>query len=124
PGRDQLAGLYAGADVFVTASTSHFETFGRAPAEALACGTPAVAPRYDGFVQVLDQPGGRLVDVDFTDGGPHVDEDQLLRAVYEVLSAPVPPDRSTIAAAARRRLGRSATIGLLAYLAGDPPGHR
>jgi glycosyltransferase involved in cell wall biosynthesis len=33
PGRDELAALYSAATVFVTASTSHFETFGRAPAE-------------------------------------------------------------------------------------------
>src|SRR5262249_39754368 len=33
PSREQLANLYNAADAFVTASTSHFETFGRAPAE-------------------------------------------------------------------------------------------
>ena len=64
PTPDRLADLYNAADVFVTASTSHFETFGRAPAEALCCGTPAVAPRYDGFAEVLDQAGGTLVDVE------------------------------------------------------------
>ncbi|MGW5418788.1 glycosyltransferase family 4 protein [Streptomyces sp. NPDC003943] len=120
----QLADLYNLADVFVTASTSHFETFGRAPAEALACGTPAVAPRYDGFAEVLAQPGGTLVDTE-TDprtGTPHVNEDLLLRAVYEVLSAPWPPARQVVSATARRRFGRSATIGLLSHLADDGPG--
>ena len=63
PTRAQLADLYAESDVFVTASTSGYETFGRAPVEALACGTPAVAPRYAGFPEVLDQPGGRLADL-------------------------------------------------------------
>ena len=70
PNREQLADLYSAADVFATASTSHYETFGRAPAEALACGTVAIAPRYDGFVDVLAQPGGRLVDVEFEDDLP------------------------------------------------------
>ncbi|MGH3932589.1 MAG: glycosyltransferase family 4 protein [Pseudonocardiaceae bacterium] len=123
PTPEQLADLYNLADVFVTASTSHFETFGRAPAEALACGSPAVTPRYDGFVEVLAQPGGTLVDVevDPRTRTPHVDEEQLLRAVYEVLSAPHPPERREVSATARRRFGRSATIGLLGYLADGVP---
>ncbi|MEA2842941.1 MAG: hypothetical protein QOJ69_612 [Actinomycetota bacterium] len=114
PTPDQLADLYNVADVFVTASTSHFETFGRAPAEALCCGTPAVAPRYDGFVEVLDQPGGTLVDVevDLSTAAPHVDEAKLLRAVYDVLSDPQPPRRTDVATIARRRFGRSHTLRL------------
>ena len=121
PDRGQLADLYNTADVFLMASTSHFETFGRAPAEALACGLPVVAPRYDGFAEVLAQPGGKLVDVrtDTVTSAPHVPEELLLRAVYEVLSAPRPPSRDEISASARRRYGRSATIGLLGYLAGE-----
>jgi glycosyltransferase involved in cell wall biosynthesis len=118
----QLADLYRAADLFVTASTSHFETFGRAVAEALACGTPAVAPRYDGFVEVLAQPGGRLVDVDIDEpsGVPRADEEQLLRAVYEVLSAPDRLDGAVVAAVARSRFGRCGTIGLLRHLVGEP----
>jgi glycosyltransferase involved in cell wall biosynthesis len=120
PGRELLADLYNAADLFVTASTSHFETFGRAPAEALACGLPAVAPRYDGFAEVLAQPGGTLVDVhvDEATGAPYLPGELLLRAVYDVLSSPRPP-RHDVAAAARRRFGRSGTIGLLGYLAGE-----
>jgi glycosyltransferase involved in cell wall biosynthesis len=119
PAPGQLADLYNVADVFVTASTSHFETFGRAPAEALACGSPSLAPRYDGFVEVLAQPGGTLVDVevDLETGIPYVPENLLLRSIYEVLSCPRPPERQEVAAIARRRFGRSSTIGLLGYLA-------
>lgn len=117
-GREQLADLYSSADAFVTASTSHFETFGRAPAEALACGTAAIAPRYDGFAEVLDQPGGTLVDLDPSSATPAVDEEGLLRAVYDTLSAPRRPAAREVSAAARRRLGRSHTIRLLDYLAG------
>ena len=119
PTREQLADLYSLADVFVTASTSHFETFGRAPAEALACGASAIAPRYDGFVETLAQLGGTLVDVelDAETGTPRVDEERLLRAVYDVLSSPQPESRAEVAAIARRRFGRSTTIGLLGYLA-------
>ena len=118
PTPDELADLYNVADVFVTASTSHFETFGRAPAEALACGSPAIAPRYDGFVETLRQPGGVLVDVELDPetGTPHVQEERLLRAVYEVLSSPRPPRREEVAAIARSRFGRSTTIRMLGYL--------
>jgi glycosyltransferase involved in cell wall biosynthesis len=121
PDPGQLADLYNTADVFVTASTSHFETFGRAPAEALACGLRVVAPRYDGFAEVLAQPGGTVVNVraDAVTGAPYAPEELLLRAVYEVLSDPRPPSRDEISATARRRFGRSATIGLLGYLAGE-----
>ncbi len=119
PSREQLAALYTAADVFVTASTSHFETFGRAPAEALACGTTAIAPRYDGFADVLAQPGGKLVAVDLEDGVPRASEGGLLRAVYEALTFPPDASASEIAATARRRFSRARSLGLLDYLAGS-----
>jgi glycosyltransferase involved in cell wall biosynthesis len=119
PDRDRLARLYCAASVFVTASTSHFETFGRAPAEALACGTPAVAPRYDGFAEVLAQPGGTVVDVALEEGVPRASEASLLRAIYAALALPAAATRDEIASAARRRFCRSRTLGVLGYLA-DP----
>ncbi|HEY7213397.1 MAG TPA: glycosyltransferase family 4 protein, partial [Thermoanaerobaculia bacterium] len=122
PGAEDLVDLYGAADVFVTAATSHFETFGRAPAEALACGTPAVAPRYDGFAEVLDQPGGKLVGVEFDAEGPHAREDEMLRAVYDVLSAPQRVPAREISDAARRRFGRSRTLRLLAHVAAEDLG--
>ena len=122
PEREELAALYSEADVFATASTSCFETFGRAPAEALACGTPAIAPRYDGFSEVLDQPGGRLVDVELGEAGPQANEASLLRAIYDVLSRPRCESREAIAAAARRRFARSRTIRLLAHVVSAQPG--
>jgi glycosyltransferase involved in cell wall biosynthesis len=125
PDDEDLADLYGAADVFATAATSHFETFGRAPAEALACGTPVVAPRYDGFAEVLDQPGGYLVDVEDTAidlGGPRVDEDSMLRAIYDVLSAPDRVPANEIASIARQRFGRSRTIRLLDHVVAENPG--
>jgi len=118
PSRRQLADLYNIADVFLTASTSRFETFGRAPAEALICGCPSVAPRYDGFVEILAQPGGTIVDpkIDRFDGTPLADEVGLLRAVYNVLTDPRRPAREDIADVARRRFGRSQTMGMLRNL--------
>jgi len=121
PTAEQLAALYRAADVFATAATSVFETFGRAPAEALVSGTPAVAPRYDGFVDVLDQPGGSLVDVCVAAGEVHVDEERMLRAIYEVLSAPEPIPPARIAEVARSRFCRSRTIRSLAHVVEPEP---
>lgn len=118
PPARQLADLYTVADVFVTAATSRFETFGRAPAEALACGCPVVAPRYDGFVELLDQPGGTVTELAAdrdAAGWPVADEAALLRGVYDVLSSP-PPDRAAIASIGQLRFGRSRTISLLRHL--------
>lgn len=130
PDRSELADLYRLADVVLTASTSHFETFGRAPAEALACGTPVVAPRYDGFAEVLAQPGGVLVDVvTGPDGAPRADEAALLRGVFDVLTTPRPPRPEQVSERARERFGRSLTIHALDHLAAGPtaqapaPGH-
>lgn len=113
PSRRILAHLYACADVFVTAATSPFETFGRALAEALACGTPVVAPRFDGFPEVLAQPGTALAALD----GVEASEEQLLLAVYETLARP--SARSATADAAHERFARSKTLATA--FAADPP---
>jgi hypothetical protein len=77
-----------------------------------------VAPCYDGFPEILAQPGGTIVDpkIDALDGTPRADEVALLRAVYDVLTATRRPAREDIADVARRRLGRSQTMGLLRNL--------
>ena len=49
--RDQLARVYAAADLFVFPSLS--ETFGLVMAEAMACGTPVAAFPVDGPLEVL-----------------------------------------------------------------------
>jgi len=50
---DALAHALASADVFVHAGTR--ETFGLAPLEALACGTPVVLPARAGFLDLIDE---------------------------------------------------------------------
>ena len=117
PSREQLARLYNAANAFVTASTSHFETFGRAAAEALACGTIAIAPCYDGFAEVLAQAGGSLVDVEIETGVPRVSEASLLRAIYEALSFPPRASAEEISSVACQRFCRSRNLRLLSYLA-------
>jgi glycosyltransferase involved in cell wall biosynthesis len=48
-----LVRYYNAADLFVSAAVSLFETFGRAPVEAQACGTPPVVADYDGFRETV-----------------------------------------------------------------------
>lgn len=52
--REQLARLYASADVFVFPSRA--DTFGLVMAEAMACGTPVAAYPVDGPLTVLERP--------------------------------------------------------------------
>ena len=54
--RDELAKVYAAADVFVFPSRS--ETFGLVMLEAMACGTPVAAYPVDGPLEVLNTTAG------------------------------------------------------------------
>lgn len=55
--REELAKVYAAADVFVMPSKS--ETFGLVMLEAMACGTPVAAYPVDGPLEVLADEQGR-----------------------------------------------------------------
>lgn len=59
----ELAGYYAGADVFVFPSRT--DTFGLVMIEALACGTPVAAFPVSGPLDVLT-PGSGVMDADLT----------------------------------------------------------
>lgn len=61
PHPDILIEFYNAADLFVTTAISMFETFGRSPLEALACGIPVVAPKYNGFRETVPDFCGELV---------------------------------------------------------------
>jgi len=60
-GQRELASVYRAADVVCSAST--FETFGFTALEAMACGTPFLGPRAQGFRDVVSHgKGGYLFD--------------------------------------------------------------
>jgi glycosyltransferase involved in cell wall biosynthesis len=79
--REELAKLYAAADLFAFPSRS--ETFGLVMAEAMACGTPVAAYPVDGPLEVLGRPNhdgrGSL-------GG--VMHEDLQQACYAALATP------------------------------------
>jgi len=76
--RDELAKVYAAADVFVFPSRS--ETFGLVMLEAMATGTPVAAYPVDGPLEVLGTPDGRC-------HGGVMDED-LRNACFMGLAVP------------------------------------
>jgi len=61
PDKEVLVQYYNAADLFVSAAVSVFETFGRAPVEAMACGTPPIVSDYDGFRETVHAECGFLV---------------------------------------------------------------
>ncbi len=61
PSHEDLLGLYNAADLFVLIGVSEYETFGRSPLEAMACGAVPVVPAYDGFFENIPETAGVLV---------------------------------------------------------------
>ena len=86
PPISRLRELYCTSDAFLTLSTSRHETFGRAPVEAMACGTPVIAPRYNGFVDTVSDQAGLLLDVTRDHGEHRCDMKAAFRAVQEAVS--------------------------------------
>ena len=86
---ERLAGLLASADVFLQAGDQ--ETFGLAALEAMACGTPVVVRDAAALGELVAEGGGTAV------GSANP------AAWAEAIAAIFTADRSSIAAAARRR---------------------
>ncbi|QXV57828.1 glycosyltransferase family 4 protein [Amycolatopsis sp. TNS106] len=67
--REETVSLYNAADLYVSGATSIFETYGKAPLEAMACGLPAVLPRWDGFPYFVGEHNGALAEVRYGNTG-------------------------------------------------------
>jgi glycosyltransferase involved in cell wall biosynthesis len=61
-GLDDLPRLYAGADVYVSASRG--EGWGRPMMEAMACRLPTVATRWSGNLDFMDDDNSMLIDIE------------------------------------------------------------
>jgi glycosyltransferase involved in cell wall biosynthesis len=61
PPVETLVRYYNAADLFVSAAVSRYETFGRSPVEAMACGVPPVVSDYNGFRETVTPETGYLV---------------------------------------------------------------
>jgi glycosyltransferase involved in cell wall biosynthesis len=125
---EDLARLYAAADVLVNAGFYHRENFGLAQAEAQACGVPVVCTAWGGFKDVV-LPGetGFLMDAVLTKRGVRVDWATGARHVVALLRDPALRERmgARAAARARERFSVAALAHNLAGVvaeAGAPPG--
>mmetsp|Transcript_88126 Transcript_88126/g.251534 ORF Transcript_88126/g.251534 Transcript_88126/m.251534 type:complete len:271 (-) Transcript_88126:190-1002(-) len=89
-GHDDLAQLYASVDCCVSAST--FETFGYTAIEAMACGTPFLGPRAQGYRDTVQHnKGGYLFDAKDITSAAHylelmIEEKAELFPIERVLS--------------------------------------
>lgn len=63
--KQQMLPLYQSADLFVSLAVSIFETYGKSPMEAIACGVPAVLPNWDGFRYYIHEGNGSLAKVNY-----------------------------------------------------------
>ena len=81
-----LVRWYNAADLFVTAAVSDFETFGRAPVEAMACGTPPVVPAYDGFRESVTPETGFHAPTTLRGCRKWPDVERLAATILEALS--------------------------------------
>jgi glycosyltransferase involved in cell wall biosynthesis len=86
PPGDELVSLYCAADLFVLLGVSSFETFGRSPVEAMACGTPPVVPRYDGFYENIPETAGVLVPTHGDLAARVCDRERFVQSVLALLA--------------------------------------
>ncbi len=92
--QEQLAQLYAAADVYLNASIE--ETFGMTTAEALACGTPAIVFDSTACPEIVDEHTGIVVPAGAT-------ADDVLVAVDEIKKIGKEHYRSACAQRANKR---------------------
>jgi glycosyltransferase involved in cell wall biosynthesis len=114
---ENLARLYAAADVFVNASVYHRENFGLAQAEAQACGVPIVCTAWGGFKDVIRAgETGYFMDAVMTKHGIRVDWATGAQRVIELLTNPTLHRQMQLQAQAwaTQRFSNTAVVELLA----------
>jgi glycosyltransferase involved in cell wall biosynthesis len=124
-GSQDLAALYASADVLVNASIYHRENFGLALAEAQACGLPVVCSAWGGFKDVVREgETGYFMDAVMTKHGVRVDWAMGAQRAIKVLV-----DRSLHAQLrvqahnwARQRFSNAALVEALGPIIASPEG--
>lgn len=107
----ELVRYYQAADVFCTTALSVNETFGRAPLEAIACGTPTVTYAYNGFREHIPVNCGSLVSPISKDGRPNHNLEGIASALTSWLARPG-EDMG-------ERLGRSEQVRCYSHEAGN-----
>lgn len=86
----ELASLYAGANAYFSTGPTIFETFGRSVVEALASGTPVIAPRFMGVLDHLPIPQCVAVKLVERQGFLYFDEDDFLDKACRLIRFPPP----------------------------------
>lgn len=86
---EDLPALFSASDLFLT--TSSYEGFGLAAAEALSCGTPVVGLAAGGLTDVVGPGCGTLLDID-------ADSHELAAAIRDLIENPDRLSRSSAAA--------------------------
>jgi hypothetical protein len=128
---EDLARLYAAADVLVNVSVYHRENFGLAQAEAQACGVPVVCTAWGGFKDVIREgQTGYLIDAVMTKHGIRVDWATGAQRVIALLTNPALHAQMRIQAQtwAKQRFSNAAFVAALAPIVSmqrqDEPGVR
>ena len=120
PAPETLVRYYNAADLFVSAGVSVFETFGRSPVEAMACGTPSVVSAYNGFRDTIIPATGFLVPTVRKDGKGWPQQPDVSRLAATVLEALADREalreKSRVGIERARRWDRSAILNHLLEL--------
>lgn len=122
---ETLVRYYNAADLFVSVGVSIYETFGRSPVEAMACGTPSVVSAFNGFRDTITPSTGFLVPTVRKNGRGWPQRPDVDRFVATILAAL--GDREALREKSRvgqhqvRRWGREAVLNrVLKLLARHP----
>lgn len=123
---ETLVRYYNAADLFVSAGVSIYETFGRSPVEAMACGTPSVVSAFNGFRDTITPSTGFLVPTVRKNGRGWPQRPDIGRFAATILAALA--DREALrekSRAGRRRVhrwGRAAVLPRVLKLLAQHPG--